>query len=251
MTKAVSRLLAIILAVILAAATYSLFVTATYAYDRDRGNDGDRTEIEVENEGTSVSNDVSVSANTGKNDANGGDSRQGGEQAGMPRPGGLSLQLLPPMSGGGGSAGSGGDGGTIVTGDATAYGTVMNDVNNNRVVVEGCGCDEDYRPDFLHFFSRDNDKKLEIEVENEGTSVENDLRVKANTGRNDANGGDSRGGASYNPWMMWFGHHTGDNDGGNGGTIRTGVAYADGLVTNVLNRNVVRVLNGVDQGNND
>lgn len=249
MTKATIRLSAIMLASILAVTTFALYASLAHAdrgNDRDRGDDGDTTEIKVENDDTRVSNDVSVTANTGGNDANGGDTGQGGNQP--PRRGGLNL------FGGQGGNGSGGDGGTITTGAATAYGTVMNDVNNNRVVVEGCGCDEGSRMDFLHrLFQKDDDgKNLEIEIENEDTKVRNELDVRANTGRNDANGGDARNGGSnnFNPWTLWFGHHP-DNDAGAGGTIRTGGAYADGLITNVVNRNVVRVLNGDDEEDED
>ena len=180
-----------------------------------------------------------MTANTGGNRADGGDSGQAGPMRPQKGPGGQS-----------GQAGPGGDGGTINTGDATAYGTVYNDVNSSRVVVEGCGCEEGSRLSFMHmFFSRDNDgKRLEIGIENEDTEVETELDVLANTGRNSANGGDSRGGgSSFNPWAMWFGHNMPQAGGGDAGTIRTGGAYADGLISNIVNRSVVRVLPGEDE----
>lgn len=247
MTNTVSRLSAVILAGILAAVAFNLYTfNASANYGGDRGNDGDRTEINIENEDTEVENEMSVTANTGGNRADGGDSGQGGGQK-PPHPGGLTIFQMP--EGQGGNAGPGGDGGTINTGAATAYGTVYNDVNSSRVVVEGCGCEEGSRLSFMHMFlSRDDGKNLEIGIENEDTEVENELDVLANTGRNSANGGDSRGGgSSFSPWTMWFGHFMGEEGGGDGGTIRTGGAYADGFISNVVNRSVVRVLNGADE----
>ncbi len=43
-------------------------------------------------------------------------------------------------------------------------------------------------------------------------------------------------------WVVPDGGNGGNGQaGGEGGTVRTGPAYSDGLVTNVVNRNVVRV----------
>lgn len=246
MTNTVTRLSAIVLATLLAATTFSLYVfEASANQNHHRGGGGDKTEIELENKDTKVVNNVSVTANTGGNNADGGDS---GDRN---RRGPISLRF---PGGHGSHAGPGGDGGTITTGAATAIGTVHNDVNNNRVIVEGCGCDDDGPMDrFSRFFRFDkNGKVLEIESENKGTTVRSTLDVKANTGRNSVEGGDSRGGGSpiFNPWSLWFGHH-GDHGGGDGGTIRTGTAHADGLVTNIVNRNVVRVENGDDDDEED
>jgi len=242
MTNTVTRLSAIVLAGVVAAAAFGLytFEVAAYQGGNHGGNNGDRTDIEVENENTTVSNNVSVTANTGGNEAEGGDG--GGNSGNRHHRGGHGHNQN-------GNGGPGGDGGTIVTGAATAIGTVDNDVNSNRVVVEGCGCDDQPVIPYFHFFRfGDDGKVIKIEAENEDTTVRNGLEVLANTGDNDADGGD--GGSSgksrgHHPWMMWF-HQYNQNDasGGDGGTIRTGVAYADGLITNVVNRNVVRVLNG-------
>lgn len=259
MTNTVTRLSAIILAGVVAAAAFSLYAFDASAQtqrpggDHQRGDDGDRTEIEVENEGTTVSNNVTVKANTGGNDANGGDGDDGGN-GGDARDG---------NGGNGGRGGNGAAGGLITTGPADAYGTVYNDVNNNRVVVEGCGCDDDNDMPLYHrFFHFDKDGKvLKIEVENERTAVRNALDVKANTGYNDANGGDGDDGGnggdagdrrSHHSWFHWFSNQDNGGNGGAGGngaaagTIRTGVATAEGHTTSYVNTNVVRVLRGAD-----
>jgi hypothetical protein len=242
MTNTVSRLLAIILAGVVAVAAFGLFTFQAEAWDKDgyKGSDGDRTEIEVENEDTKVSNHVSITANTGGNSANGGDSGQGGPSM-PPFPGGL--KVFPPMPGGG-DAGPGGDGGKIVTGAANAYGTLYNDANSNYVVVEGCGCDDPIGHPYMMFFGSDGER-IEVEAENEDTKVRNHLEIRANTGLNSANGGDGLGEeSSFNPWMIFFRHMQQDEGGGDAGIIRTGNARAEGHITNYANTNVVRILNG-------
>ncbi|MCA9363051.1 hypothetical protein KC851_01905 [Candidatus Kaiserbacteria bacterium] len=239
-TKSFTRLLAIMFAAVLAVATFSLYTLEASADRGNRGGDDNGTEIEIENSAR-VSNDVQVTAKTGGNEADGGDSGdrdRGGKPMTLRFPGGQSS----------GNAGPGGDGGTITTGAASAIGTVYNDVNNTRVTVEGCGCEEGSRYHFLSRFSRDNDddESLEVDVENRA-KVRNELDVTAKTGGNEAEGGDSNGGGSnYSPWHHWL--NLMNPGGGDGGTIRTGAAYADGMVTNLLNHSVVRVDRG---GNNE
>ena len=84
-------------------------------------------------------------------------------------------------------------------------------------------------------------------------TVINNVEVEAETGDNDAEGGEgddggnARSSSSYRGLWHWWGNYggnaTGGNggNGGNGGTINTGAANADGLVNNVVNRNVTRV----------
>ncbi len=242
------------LAVGLAAAVLGLYASAAYAgghQGHQRGG-GDDTEIKTSNS-AEVSNEVIVIANTGANNARGGDAGRGadgGSGSGSVMAG---ISGISSNDGGnGGNGGRGGDGGTITTGAATAYGTIANDVNSNRIVVDGCGCDEE--PVIRHHHPRpDNgDGDLEIKTRNRA-SVESEMMVLANTGANDVDGGDGsrggEGGNGYGAWFTWFSMYS-SNDGGNGGagqaggeggTVRTGPAYSDGLVTNVVNRNVVRV----------
>ena len=246
MTKTVTRLTAIILATMLAATTFSLYTfqaSADWGGHEDRGDDGDKTEIEIKNQ-AQVSTRVSVTANTGGNSVDGGDSGDFGH--------GMIMPMRTPGGHSDGDAGPGGDGGNIYTGAATAYGTVFGDINSSDVTVEGCGCEQGSRFYFIsRMFSYDseNSKKIEIDIENKA-DVRTNLDVMANTGRNSAEGGDSSGdgSSSYNPWAMWFGHNMDqDEGGGDGGTIRSGPAYADGYISGVINRSVVRVLNGDDE----
>lgn len=263
MTNSVTKLSAFALAGVLAVAAFALFAQPASAErggdNNHRGGGGDKTEIEVENKETTVKNDVSVTANTGGNSADGGDGGRGGDGGDASRGAG----------GHGGHGGFGADGGLIETGVATAYGTVANDVNSTNIEVEACGCDEDPILDrFARFFHFNDSEKLEIEIENKDTEVKTDLDVRANTGRNYADGGDgARGGhggdalSDRGPmklWKLWLfmdqapntaGHGGHGATGGAGGSVISGEAYADGLVTNVVNRSVVRVLAGEDDDN--
>ncbi len=96
--------------------------------------------------------------------------------------------------------GSGDDveGGRIRTGDATAYGTVRNNVNDTTVDL--CGCSDE----------------SSVKVKNKAR-VRNFTVTVANTGLN----------------------NIGARDDVEGGRIRTGGAYADSLVENVVNTTVV------------
>ncbi|MEZ4104644.1 MAG: hypothetical protein R3B60_05180 [Candidatus Paceibacterota bacterium] len=197
-------------------------------YGYNQSND-----IEVNNHNSAtVMNEVQVTSNTGYNAAFGGNTGRGGE--------GGDATGRTATGGDGGNSGSAGDGGTITTGDAASIGTVNNDVNrNNTNVTADCGC------------------KGDITVRNHNRSmVGNALLVDSNTGDNALAGGTSGaagngGDATSHSWSLWKSYMNGGSatggDGGNsgsagdGGTITTGDAYSDGLVVNVVNRNVTRV----------
>lgn len=199
---------------------------AWYGYNQDN-------DINVNNHNSAtVVNEVQVTSNTGFNAAIGGNTGAGGE--------GGNAHGYRANGGEGGNSGSAGDGGTIRTGDASAIGTVQNDINrNNTNITADCGC------------------KGDITVRNNNRSmVGNALGVAANTGDNMLAGGTSGmagdgGDASSHSWYAWNyymnnGSAQGGNGGnsgsaGDGGTITTGNSYADGLVVNVVNRNVTRI----------
>jgi hypothetical protein len=249
-------MLAISLAGALAVATFSLYTFPASAF---MGGSGDRTTVRTDNQ-ASVSNTVTVRANTGDNTANGG-SGGSGEDGGN---GGDASLGTGGNGGNGGSGGAGGAGGDIATGPAAAMGTVYNNVNSTDVTVEGCGCNNTTPTIFSRFTYFDTNNNLRSVTTDNNADVNNDLAVKAETGDNSVNGG--RGGAGddggnggdaegsrTHSWNQWF---TLWNQGGNGGTggtggtggagatggtIRSGVATADGLVDNLVNRSVVHV----------
>ncbi len=215
---------------------------------------GDDTTVTSDNE-AEVSNSLSVGANTGYNTARGGRGADGGD--------GGDAEGDNATGGNGGSGGSGGGGGSITTGNAMAIGTIDNDINSNDIEVEGCGCDDD-GPLFLGWWGGSDDTTV---TSGNRASVLNSLTVDANTGDNDASGGKGDDGGdggdatarSWSHWWFWFnmtGDTTGGNGGsggggGNGGTVDTGDAVADGLIINVINRNVVRVMNDDDDDEED
>ena len=248
MSKTISKLSAVTLAGVLAASTFSLYTFQAAAF---MGGDDDRTVVRTSNNGT-VTNNVSVNANSGGNHADGGGSGHGGDGGNATR----------GTAGRGGNGGNGGDAGSVTSGNATAIGTVQNDVNRNNVTFEGCGCDDDDEMDrFSRFFHFSGDSTL-MRVDTSNTArVGTTLDVDANTGRNTVDGGKGAGAGAggdalgSRSWLAWFWMNQGGNggNGGNGGsggtgsTIRTGAAGADGMVTNIVNRNVVRVGNGDDE----
>lgn len=259
MTTTTYRSWAIAVALAAAFATFSLYTLQASAdmQQRPQRGDDEGTSIRTSNQ-ASVSNTVEVEAKTGGNEAEGGDGGRGGSGG----------DAKDGNGGAGGSGGAGGAGGAITTGVATAIGTVYNDVNNTRVVVEGCGCDDEMPNIFSRYmyFDRDNDgNTLRISTRN-SASVSNDLEVEAMTGGNEVDGGDGGSGGSggdagdrhhrsdrsWNLWFSWFNSSDDGGAGGNGGaggaggTILTGDARADGLVDNSVNYTVVRSLRGVD-----
>jgi hypothetical protein len=87
----------------------------------------------------SVTNMVSVTADTGSNDAEGDDGGDGGE-AGSAEDNNNTGGTQVNNGGDGGAGGAGGNGGVIVTGDATALLAVDNMVNINDTKVNACAC---------------------------------------------------------------------------------------------------------------
>ncbi|MEN9922012.1 MAG: hypothetical protein RL097_288 [Candidatus Parcubacteria bacterium] len=247
MNTSISRALTAILASGLAVTIFSIYTYQAAAFMGS--GDEDRTEIRTENK-ADVHNDVSVVAKTGSNEAEGGEGGDGEEGGDATR----------GTAGAGGHGGRGGDGGAITTGVASALGTIYNDVNSTRIVVEGCGCDEDpVLSRFMHFGAeRDH---LDIHTKNEA-QVHNGLVVEAKTGHNEVDGGDGGDGEeggdagdrhSRNAWMNWFSWWNDENTGGAGGnggaggyggTVETGNAVSDGLIDNIINNTVVRTSRG-------
>lgn len=135
------------------ASVAALLVSAVPAFAGGYGFGGSN-DIEVENSNHAfVSNDVTVTANTGDNWAYGGDAT-------------------------GGNANGGSVNGDIDTGDAYASGKVYNVVNSNLTDVKA-PCSR-------------NCKGGDIEVENKNSAfVSNGLSVGADTGTNDAFAGDA------------------------------------------------------------
>lgn len=100
------------------------------------------TNVSVTNiSSATVGNTAVVTANTGYNVAEGGESGAGGA-------GGAALGGFFGMNlgGDGGDSGMGGSGGVIVTGDALASSLIVNDVNSSDTTVEilDCGCEPAY-----------------------------------------------------------------------------------------------------------
>lgn len=247
----------------LALAVLMLFASTASA-DFRRGDDGgDSTTVENTNSAT-VNNTVEIEAETGDNTARGDDGGRGG-YGGDARGDGA-------IGGDGGNGGRGGDGGTVTTGAATAFGDLLNDVNYNLTEIEGCGCDDDeggWNPFF--FFGRDRDQddggdRIRVENDNSAT-VNNDFEVEAETGDNNVSGDDGgKGGSggdasmghdrqrtlrSFSLWFNWWdddeavgGAGGNGGAGGAGGTVRTGEAYADGVLTNYVNHNITRIDRG-------
>ena len=236
MTTTNSRLLAVALAGTAAAATFALYALPASAQTPVVHRGGDQTWVNISNS-LHTSNNLNVSANTGRNAAVGGHSGRGGDGGDAYR----------GRGGNGGNSGRGGNGGSVVTGAATAYGTIQNNSNNNRITVDNCGCDSSSTPPWR---VRGRDLTMLSIITLSDTS--NNLRVSANTGDNDVVGGNSgRGGDGGNalssPWYRWYYRYVnvGGNGGnsslaGNGGSVRTGAAYADGLINNVENQNIIR-----------
>lgn len=248
MHTTISRVFAAVLAGGLAIATFSLYTYQAAAFMG--GGDEDRTEIRTENK-ADVHNDVSVEAKTGGNEAEGGNGGRGGDGGDTDEGDG----------GDGGNGGAGGEGGTISSGDAAAFGDIFNDVNSTRITVEGCGCDDDEPLLFSRFMSFGSDKdRLDIRTKNDA-NVHNSLSVEAKTGYNEVDGGDGGDGDdggdagdrrsrySWMNWFSWWNQNTGGDGGdggagGAGGTVDSGEAYAEGIVTNLVNDTIVRTNRG-------
>ena len=186
------------------------------------------TNVSVSNSAT-VNNNVKVEAETGENDANGGNAS--GQNA------------------------NGGTGGTIDTGNATALSLIANDVNSTLVEVvapENCGCDEggDLNGEGYgrHGKKKGGDKKevyteLNVSLGN-SAYVNNNVEVEAETGENDANGGNAEASQEDNYKGWWGKHKKGKSEanGGHGGLITTGDAEASSGIVNLINSVILRIL---------
>mgnify|MGYP001571674968 CR=1 FL=1 len=180
-----------------------------------------------------VKNDVDVSASTGGNDANGGTGSAAGNG------GDVNNSDDYNTAGNGGNGGDGGDGGVIFTGDAVALSAIHNDVNYNKTkVTVGCDCEDDSNVDDI------------LVTNNNDARVKNYVDVKAKTGYNDANGGDTgcgcEGGGDGGDVNYSEDHNTaGDGgnagDGGWGGYIDTGNAVSGSNIVNLVNHNITRI----------
>lgn len=188
----------------------------------------------------SVLNAVVVGANTGYNVVAGGETGNGGN--------GGDATGKKANGGHGGTTGSSNNEALIATGNAAAIGTVNNSVNSNRTkVTKDCGCEN----------RKSKGGDVTVTSQNEA-EVGNILGVETNTGENAVLGGTTgnagNGGAasaSSHSWSKWNNHQNkGGANGGHGGNtggtnnvavVLTGESVADGLVVNVVNRNVTRV----------
>ncbi len=251
MAHTMSKAVAAMLAVVVAATAMVAFTAPAEAFFGGFGKSSSDKEVKVEvSNSATVSNEMKVEAETGDNDADGGDGEEGGNGGDVRGAG---------RGGNGGNGGHGAAGGAIVTGYAEAIGTISNDVNDTKTVInDGCGCEERGRK------GRGGDDETKVKVNNTAT-VQNGMEVEAETGDNDANGGDGEEGGnggdvegvdekpvykSFDRFFSWKkggdtkgkgGHGGNGGHGAEGGAILTGTAVADGLITNVVNRTVTRI----------
>jgi hypothetical protein len=251
--------------VFVAAVMAVAYATPASAYGHRDHSSGDNSSIEVSNDSNAtVNNTVDVKAETGDNTANGGNGDDGGN-------GGDASGDGSNTGGRGGNGGAGGIGGIIVTGDATAFSSVANDVNSNRTVIDtSCGCSNSSHDWFSNFRSErqsGTDNSIEVSNDNHAT-VNNTVDVKAETGDNTANGGNGEDGGNggdargaqqhqHQEHNHWFWNQdqggNGDNTGGAGGNggngggdgqIQTGNSASGSDLVNVVNQNVTRITRG-------
>lgn len=194
----------------------------------------------INNNDAYVTNYVDVTAKTGGNNADGGTGSAAGDGGDIYN-GNSGDDVEDSSTGNGGNGGNGGAGGLIVTGGAVATSYLTNDVNFNKTKIDvPCDCN-----DFGN---------VNITVNNYNDAhVTNHVDVKAKTGHNDANGGDSgcgcdgggNGGDINNNGDDVQNSHTGSGGnagaGGAGGTIITGVADSLSSVVNLVNHNITRI----------
>jgi hypothetical protein len=227
-----------------------------YAFNHGNGGHGNKGgDVYVKNNNSAtVTNNIESEAETGENDADGGDGYDGGD-------GGDASGQGSNTGGDAGNGGDGGNGGFILTGHATSIVTVENHVNKNKTKVDLCGCEDD--GEYLPWFMKKKSGDVKVKNYNSAT-VTNNVESEAETGENDADGGDGDSGGDggdatgsedhHTPWWGWGwygpnndgGENTGGDggnggDGGDGGDILTGEAYSDVYVVNKINRNVTRV----------
>lgn len=152
------------------------------------------------NSGT-VTNNVTTSASTGYNDANGGDAK--GQNA------------------------TAGNGGFISTGDAVAVSEVTNLVNSNKTKISrDCGCKGDI--DVTSSNSASVSNTLDTKAKTGGNDANGgDAKVKKSSNN------ESR--------YHHHSSNNGEANGGHGGEIWTGDALSSSAVVNVVNSNVTRI----------
>jgi hypothetical protein len=235
---------------------FAITMPASAFWSHNNSGDDNDIKVSVSNEAT-VNNTVEVEAETGDNEADGGDGDEGGN-------GGDAEGSGDNTGGNGGNGGSGALGGYIVSGDAAAYSSIVNEVNVVKTkITDSCGCDEEDTPNMFSFFNRhgsddgdDNDIRVRV---NNSASVSNTVEVEAETGDNKADGGDgdeggnggdaeNRGHHRTNSFFSFWSHDS--NQGGAGGTggsggiggeIYSGNATSGSEVVNVVNRIVTRI----------
>ena len=221
---------------ITAVSVVALFAGANSALAYWPGWGGNDVVVTNHNNATVVNN-VSADADTGKNDANGGDATCAGSG------GSVSGAGTGNTGGDGGNGGDAGHGGTIYTGYAYADAYVSNTVNSNETKVSRA-CDDCERG--------------EVTVRNRNNAtVRNTVDAEADTGKNDADGGDAAGagsgGSVSGGYYYWYYSAGSDNeagdggdggDGGNGGEIYTGPSDSYSSAINVVNTNITRVRRG-------
>jgi hypothetical protein len=203
-----------------------------------------------------VNNSVTVTADTGDNDANGGIGSSGG--AGGNADYNANMGGAQTNSGGnGGAGGAGGNGGSIVTGDAESYVYLGNQVNDTKTVVDACACDDESESCGMcgwWYQSDDDDYKGDIKVTNNNHAmIMNSVSAVADTGDNVADHNWNKDchhqpGGCYGFYWPSNSNQTNDagnggkgGEGGSGGSIKTGDAWAGAEVVNVVNSVVTRI----------
>lgn len=218
---------------ITAVSVVALFAGANSATAYWPGFSGSDVVVTNYNNATVVNN-VSADADTGKNDADGGNAQGAGDGGDVNGAG------TGNTGGDGGDGGDAGHGGLNWTGNAYADAYVTNTVNSNDTKVvspcRSCG-------------------NGDVNVHNTNVArIMNNVSADADTGKNDADGGDAQGagdGGDVNGGhSFWFYTSGSDNEageggaggnGGNGGENVTGHADSYATVVNVINSNVTRI----------
>ena len=211
-----------------------MYAAPAFAGLDDVGN----TKVKNYNDAT-VENYLKVKADTGDNTAGGSYGGNGGNGGDVLNNGGDDIKNS--WTGNGGNGGNADIGGTVLSGNATAWGKIKSVVNKNDTEINRCTCGGD---------------KDEItgddKVKNENHAhVNNSGKVKADTGDNDASG--STGGGAGDAGSLTNNgsgdiEDSGTGNGGNGGTgapgglVVTGHSDASGEIVNIVNKNITRIL---------
>lgn len=200
-----------------------------------------------------VSNSVSASASTGHNDATGGNGNAGGE--GGEANGGHNGDSV---AGDGGNGGHGAVGGTVMSGDATAFASAMNSINESKTTVEMPKVNTSESARAYRIDRTKKSKSVDVTVDN-SASLHNTVSSDADTTHNVAdggNGGKAGNGGDANAarrsfWAFWDDSDMTMTMGGNGGhgghgamggEVMSGEAISGSEVVNVLNHSITRVI---------